>query len=258
MSGRTQEQLVVGQFGIQAGAYLTSLVHAQGEDLVAIAELVRARVAAGQGARVLDLGCGGGHVAYAAAAAGGSVVAYDLSHEMLAVVAGEAQRRGLAITTRQGAAERLAFADAEFDIVLSRYSAHHWTDFAAGIREVARVLRPDGVAAFHDLVSPGRADLDTFLNAIELLRDTSHMRNRSVAEWLEAAAVAGLRVGGVTPYRLRLEFAAWIARINTPAPLAEAIRLLEQAASAAVSRHFELGVDGSFTVDTALLRFTKG
>ena len=258
MSGRTQEQLVVGQFGIQANAYLTSLVHAQGEDLVAIAELVRARVAAGQDARVLDLGCGGGHVAYAAAAAGGSVVAYDLSHEMLAVVQAEAQRRGLAIETRQGAAEQLPFAAAEFDIVLSRYSAHHWTDFAAGIREAARVLRPGGAAAFLDVVSPGRADLDTFLNTVELLRDTSHLRDRSVAEWLTAAADCGLQISGVTPYRLRLEFASWIARIGTPEPLANAIRLLEQAASAAVSRHFEIAADGSFTVDTSLLRFTKG
>ena len=45
------------------------------------------------GARVLDLGCGGGHVAFAAAAAGATVTAYDLSEAMLSAVVAEAGRR---------------------------------------------------------------------------------------------------------------------------------------------------------------------
>ncbi len=257
MSVGTQEQLVARQFGAQAGAYLTSLVHAQGDDLAAIAAIVRERAAAGLGVRTLDLGCGGGHAAYAAAQHGASVTAYDLSHEMLAVVAAEAARRGLAIETVQGVVERLEFADGAFDIVLSRYSAHHWRDFAAGVGEASRVLRSSGVAAFVDVVSPGRPALDTFLNAVELLRDTSHVQDRTVAEWLAAAAAAGLVAAGLMPARLRLEFASWTERIGTPAPLATAIRVLQQAASDAVAKHFAIEPDGSFTVDTALLRFGK-
>ena len=253
----TQEQLVARQFGAQAGAYLTSLVHAEGDDLAAIAAIVRERIAAGQGVRTLDLGCGGGHVSYAAAVQGAEVTACDLSHEMLAVVAAEAARRGLPIVVVQGAAERLDFADGAFDIVLSRYSAHHWRDFRAGIGEAARVLRPGGVAAFVDLVSPGRAEFDTFLNAIELLRDPSHVRNRSLAEWLATAGDAGLSATGMVPGRLRLDFASWTARIGTPAPLATAIRLLQVAVSDAVTRHFAVEADGSFSVDTALMRFGK-
>ena len=81
---RTQDTLVVERFGARADAYRDSAVHAQGADLAALGALVAAR----PGCRVLDLGCGGGHVAYAAAAAGaGEVVACDLSAEMLAVVA---------------------------------------------------------------------------------------------------------------------------------------------------------------------------
>lgn len=253
----TQEQLVARQFGAQAAAYLGSPVHAQGDDLAAIAGIVRERAAAGQGVHTLDLGCGGGHVAYAAAQAGASVVACDLSREMLAVVAAEATRRGLVIETAPGAAERLEFADGAFDIVVSRYSAHHWRDFAAGIAEASRVLRPGGVAAFVDVVSPGRPALDTFLNAVELLRDTSHVQDRTLAEWLAAAAAAGLSATGMTPARLRLEFASWIERIATPDPLAMAIRVLQAAASDAVAAHFAIEPDGSFSVDTALLRFAK-
>ncbi len=249
----TQQGLAARQFGAQASAYLTSAVHSQGADLDALAELVRAR----PGCRVLDLGSGGGHVAYVAAAAGGEVTAYDLSPEMLSVVAAEAARRGLAIATQQGSAERLPFADASFDLVLSRYSAHHWTDFSAGLREAARVLRPDGQAAFSDVVSPGVALLDTYLQAVEVLRDVSHVRNRSVAEWQVAAAQAGLLAGAVTPARLRLEFAAWIARIATPPVFAAAIRALQAATSEAVLRHFAIEADGSFAIDTATMLFRR-
>ena len=63
MSGRTQDALVVDQFGARAGDYLTSTVHAAGEDLAALAALAHGRA----GARVLDMGTGGGHVAYAIA-----------------------------------------------------------------------------------------------------------------------------------------------------------------------------------------------
>ena len=117
-------------------------------------------------ARVLDLGCGGGHVSYHVAPHVHEVVAYDLSPEMLDVVARAAVERGLGnIATRQGVAELLPFADASFDFVLSRFSAHHWRDFDAGLREAARVLKPGGTAAFVDCISPGPPLLDTFFQA---------------------------------------------------------------------------------------------
>jgi ubiquinone/menaquinone biosynthesis C-methylase UbiE len=253
MRARTQEALAVSQFGEQAAAYLTSAVHAQGADLAALAALAAGR------SRVLDLGCGGGHVAYAAAALAGEVVAYDLSAQMLAVVAETAAGRRLVnLTTQQGPAERLPFADASFDCVLSRYSAHHWRDFDAGLREAARVTRPGGTVAMVDVVSPGWPAHDTFLQAIELLRDTSHVRDRSRAEWEAAASRAGLLGQSVTQFRVALEFASWIARMRTPATLAEAIRAVQAAVSDDVRRHFDVRADGGFTIDVTLFVFAVG
>src|SRR6266404_2611086 len=135
----TQEQLVTRQFGPRAADYLTSAVHAAGEDLQQLATMV----AGAKTARLLDLGCGAGHVAFAVAPAVAEVVAYDLSADMLAVVAENAAERGLRnLVTRQGGAERLPFADASFDVVMSRFSVHHWRSFAAGLAEARRVLRP--------------------------------------------------------------------------------------------------------------------
>ena len=250
---RTQDTLVVERFGRQASAYLGSAVHAQGADLAALGALVT------RGCRVLDLGCGGGHVAYAAAEAGaGEVVACDLSTEMLAVVAAEAATRGLGtIRTEQASAERLPFADAAFDVVLSRYSAHHWGDFETGVREAARVLRRGGVAGFADCVSAVPGAHDSFLQATELLRDTSHVRDRSVAEWTDAATRAGLMTVQATAGRARMEFSSWNARIATPPEMAFALRALQAAMSTTVREHFAVEPDGSFTIDTATMVFAK-
>src|SRR5215470_5810488 len=87
----SHEALVAGQFGSRARAYLTSAVHAQGPDLQAMVALIKGRA----DADVLDLGSGGGHVTFNVAPHVRSVIAYDLSQEMLDVVAETAAERGL-------------------------------------------------------------------------------------------------------------------------------------------------------------------
>lgn len=250
MSSQRHDAVVQRQFGEQASAYLHSAVHAQGEEF---AEL-RAAVTAAKGARVLDLGCGAGHVSFQVAEFCEDVLAYDLSESMLELVARTASERGLDnIRTWRGAAERLPFADGAFDFVFSRYSAHHWRDVGRALREVGRVLAPTGRACFIDVVAPGTALLDTHLQAVELLRDTSHVRDYSPAEWLRMTGEAGLQVQALHRQRLRLEFASWVQRMRTPEPLQQAIRALQQQMGAEVREYFQIADDGSFSTDVIVL-----
>lgn len=244
------EAVVERQFGSQAGAYLQSAVHAQGPEFARLRDMV----AGHERARVLDLGCGAGHVSFRVADLAAEVVAYDLSADMLAVVAATAVERGLpAIVTQQGVAERLPFEDASFDFVFSRYSAHHWTDVAVALREVRRVLKPGGQFAVVDVASPGRPLLDTYLQTVEVLRDNSHVRDYSSGEWMQFCAEAGLGVTGHVMQRLRLEFASWVERMRTPEPYRLAIRQLQAAMAADVREHFVIEQDGSFSTDVIVL-----
>ena len=255
MSNNNHHDVVDRQFGAQANAYLTSAVHAQGNDLQRLGQLL----AAHPQARVLDLGCGAGHASFTAAVQVAQVVAYDLSAQMLAVVAQAAQARGLDnIQTQQGMAETLPFADGEFDLVISRYSAHHWHDVGQALREVKRVLKPGGRAIMMDVVSPGHPLLDIYLQTVEALRDTSHVRNYAPGEWTGMLTAAGLLVEEVTTDRLPLEFDSWVARMRTPETLVAAIREFQRSMSEEVVRHFAIQPDGTFTSDIMMLVARRG
>jgi len=251
----THDALVAGQFGPRANAYVESAVHARGEDLAAL----EAAVEKAAPARALDLGSGGGHVAYLMARHAGSVAAVDLSAEMLAAVADTAKAKGLTnIETHRASVERLPFADGSFDLVVSRYSAHHWHDFEGGLKEARRVARPGAPVILMDVFTPGSALLDTHLQSVELLRDTSHVRNYTLAEWSQALARAGLMLKGARTWRLHLEFQSWIARMRTPEVFSAAIRALQAGAPKEVKDHFAIKEDGSFTIDTMMLETVAG
>lgn len=254
MTQSRHEAVVERQFGAQANAYLNSAVHAQGEEFAQLRE----RLSATTGARVLDLGCGAGHVSFQVAALAGEVVAYDLSQQMLDVVASAAVERGLGnIRTEQGVAERLPFDDSAFDFVFSRYSAHHWRDVGQALREVRRVLKPGGVVCFIDVAAPGLPLLDTHLQAVEVLRDTSHVRDYSPSEWARLVGEAGLAVTGCSRQRLRLEFTSWVERMRTPEVMRQAIRALQLSVGDEVREYFEIDAEGSFSTDVLVLWATK-
>lgn len=250
MDEKTHHRHIDSQFGERASAYLTSQVHASGNDL----QRLQQRLKGNTSASVLDIGCGAGHASFIAAAEVERVTAYDLSQKMLNVVREAAAERHLDnLDTQQGIAEHLPFDDSSFDIVISRYSAHHWQDPGMALREVRRVLKSGGRAIFMDVMSPGIAVFDIWLQTIEALRDTSHVRDYAAGEWLAFFNQAGLVVKDIVTDRIRLEFSSWITRMQTPHVMIEAIRAYQRSASDDVKHYFTLEQDGSFSSDIIML-----
>lgn len=244
------DRRVEAQFGPRAQAYVASAVHSQGEDLKTL-EAIAAEV---RPQRALDLGAGGGHVSYALARHAGAVVACDLSAEMLAAVSATARAKDLTnVETVEASVEKLPFPDRSFDMVASRFSAHHWRDFEGGIAEARRVAKPGARGVFVDVYASEVPLFDTHLQAVELLRDVSHVRDHSLSQWVHTLGRAGFALRGVNTWRLRMEFSSWTARMATPEPLARAIREVQRSASVETSAFFAIEPDGSFEIEVAMI-----
>ena len=156
------------QFGPTARAYASSDVHARGESLALLVQLIQPQI----GWRALDVATGAGHTALAFAPYVTSVVATDLTESMLAQTAELAARRGVAnVQIVSADAEALPFAEECFDLVTCRLAFHHFPHPQETIRELARALKPGGILGFTDNIVVADQGAATYYNAYEKLRD---------------------------------------------------------------------------------------
>ena len=153
----------------RAEQYRTSAIHASGDDL----DLVVAWCAPAEGVTALDVATGGGHVARRLREEGATVVTVDPAPGMQA--------------DTTAPAEDLPFADDSFDVVACRIAAHHFTDVVAALKEMARVAKDRVVICDNTFISEQGEEADR-------LRDPTHVRNYSVAEWHSFFELAGLEV----------------------------------------------------------------
>lgn len=184
----------------RAALYVDSDAHREGADLDQL-------VAWAAGARTaLDVATGGGHVARRLRDAGLTVVTCDPAPGMHPDV----------ICT----AEELPFADASFDVVACRTAAHHFLDVRRAVREMARV-------ASRHMLLVDTMHMGESVEEAERLRDPSHVRNYTHAEWLDLVGEAGLEVEEVRRFAHTFDLAAWLARTGCTGKDAErAVELL--------------------------------
>jgi ubiquinone/menaquinone biosynthesis C-methylase UbiE len=253
MSAPTIKQTIEQQFSPVADNYRTSSVHAAGEDLV---QLVAAATLRGT-EHVLDAGSGAGHTALAFAPHVARVVSVDLSPAMLSQGERGAQERGLSnVEFRQADVETLPFAAGSFDLVVSRYSAHHWPHPQMALGEFRRLLRPNGSLLLSDIVSYDDFTADTHLQTLEILRDRSHVRDHTPAAWRQMLSASGFTADVVFTWQLRLDFASWVQRMATPPDDVAMIRRLLDHAPAEVRACLCVEPDYSFTLQGALIKAT--
>jgi 2-polyprenyl-3-methyl-5-hydroxy-6-metoxy-1,4-benzoquinol methylase len=97
-----------------------------------------------RGKKVLEIGCGMGLHTETMAAAGAQVTAIDLTPTAVNATSTRLRLKGLHASVHQIDAEHLPFNDAEFDFVWSWGVIHHSGRTARIVREIARVLSPEG------------------------------------------------------------------------------------------------------------------
>ena len=122
------------------------------------------------GARALDVACGTGDLALELArrvGPGGEIVACDFSEQMLELARVKAANRDAAvphapIRVEWANALDLPYADDEFASATVGFGARNFSDLDAGLREMARVVRPGGRVVVLEITTPTRPPLSTF------------------------------------------------------------------------------------------------
>ncbi len=102
------------------------------------------------GSRVLDVGCGPGHLARWLARRGCQVTGVDRGWRLLRMARRLAEREKLSVRFERAPAERLPFADSEFDLTLATTVVYWVEKPEAVVREMVRVTRPGGSVASLD------------------------------------------------------------------------------------------------------------
>jgi SAM-dependent methyltransferase len=181
------------------------------------------------GLRLIDIAAGAGGTALMAAARGAEVLAIDAAAAMVARAAARATAAALPIKGAVMDGMALALPDARFDVAVSVFGVILFPDTTAGMREIARVLRPNGRVAIVTWTQPERYELAARLiaaaRAVRGPPSTPPPRPAQLRFCEETAlrdlvAGAGLRVDAVEPLAARwhLPSARWIAERLAFAP----------------------------------------
>ena len=244
--------LVQSQFGSNAAKYVTSTVHAKGASLQRLVELVAPRA----DWTALDIATAAGHTALAFAPHVASVIASDLTPEMLVEAGKLAASRGVKnLTTALADAEHLPFGDASFDLVTCRIAPHHFPDIPAFVSEARRVLKPGGTFALVDNVAPddettpgfsksALRDAGVVYNAFEKIRDPSHGRALTTAEWREIVTDVGLTVRHVEHSPKGMDFGSWCSTMAVPAGTVPKLASMLDGASPALAAYLQPSING--------------
>ena len=158
------------------------------------------------GARVLDIGCGGGLLCEALQQLGAQVTGIDLAPAMLESARLHAAERGIAIDYRLLAAESLAAAEpGSFDVITCMEMVEHVPDPASIVRSIATLVRPGGAVFLSTLNRTPKSFVQAIIAAEYLLRLVPRgtheyerlVRPSELAQWGRAAGLTLEEVRGL-------------------------------------------------------------
>src|SRR5271157_2123226 len=189
MSGSTHQDLILDQFTRQPTPLSTA-------SPITDANALRMIVAAAQPTpqdTLLDVACGGGIIVCAFAPEVRHATGIDMTPAMLDRARQLAVEKGIGnVTWDQGDVRSMPYTDGTFNIVVTRFSMHHFLDPARIFREMLRVCAPGGrivIVDMHASEDPAKA---VEWNRTEKLRDPSHVRCLTLTELKSLYTAAGL------------------------------------------------------------------
>ena len=181
----------------------------------AIADRFKQAIASKASGVMLDLACGPAILLASLASSMRFSVGVDATPEMIQIARAKCRFASPANTQFvESIAECLPFATAAIDCVVTRLSIHHFVAPLDVLREVKRVLKPDGLLVIGDLTSSEDPAESRLHNALEQLRDPSHVRMLPESELRRFVDAAGFEIVAIDHWRQARQFDEWAAIVE--------------------------------------------
>jgi ubiquinone/menaquinone biosynthesis C-methylase UbiE len=195
------------------------------------------------GTQALDVATGNGHTAICLAKSGFQVTACDISQAMLQEAAKQATEQGVKIAFQEHPAEKLPYEDNSFGLVTCRVAAHHFSSPESFIRETSRVLKMYGYLVLIDGTVPDdQVDAHEWMDAVEKLRDPSHVRFITPNVWRKWCVHYGLTVTHSKTEAFKQPDLNWYFNVaNTPPENRKKVMEMLAKAPAPVRELFKIG-----------------
>jgi len=209
MSDATHQDLILDQFTRQATPFSTANTITDANAL----DMIVGAAAPKPGDTVLDVACGGGIVVCAFAPHVKQATGIDMTPAMLDRARQLAAEQGIGnVAWDRGDVGSLPYADGTFDVVVTRFSMHHFLDPAGVLSEMVRVCAPGGRVVVVDMYASDDPAKAAEWNRAEMLRDPSHVRCLTLPELRGLFGAVGLAEPRATFYELRDEIRNLLAR----------------------------------------------
>ena len=210
-----------------------------------VVDRIRSAAGLGDKLRVLDVGCGPGIVTEALAGDGHEVIALDLTPEMVRSARQRCQESGFFnVHYVIGQAEYLPFEEAAFDAVITRLTIHHFTNPGVVCSDMARITRSSGRLIVVDIVSSENADESELHNALEKLRDPSHVSMISGIAMKDLVETTGLKIIQEDQWTMEREFGEWMQIVNSRARAEPLYIVMSSLAKAGIEAGIDIKFDG--------------
>lgn len=198
------------QFSRAAASYVRSPGLSQTTDLAEAARMLQPTA----DDILLDVACGGGHSALYFAPQVRSVVASDLAMQMLKKAQEFISEEGGIenVTFREADAEDLPFPAGAFTLLICRVASHHFPDVPRALAEFHRVLRRGGRMVIIDNMLADEPHIAEFQHRYESMRDPTHVRSYTRAEWEQMIEDAGFVLHEVSLQKKHHDFQEWAQR----------------------------------------------
>lgn len=200
----------------------------------------------GEDSRVLDLGCGPGILTTAIGSSVTEVIAMDVTPKMIEHARSKSQERGLDnVQFTVCEVENLPFQKATFDVIITRLTLHHFDSPAQAVAEINRALRIGGRLVIADIVSSENRCEAELHNALEILRDPSHVKMMSFQAIRDLVESLKLTVIDIQQWRNEREFEEWTQITNAPERAKPLFTVMKNLAETGLSAGINLRSTGS-------------